>query len=70
VEHLLQGKQPADYVIALTDVYTGAISESDGRKKVPFYDYITCIRCCCCLEICPEAAIKKEQGWLQWVLVF
>jgi uncharacterized protein (DUF362 family)/Pyruvate/2-oxoacid:ferredoxin oxidoreductase delta subunit len=47
---------------------SGAISESDGRKKVPSYDYNTCIRCYCCLEICPEAAIRKERGMLQWVL--
>ncbi|MCU0597853.1 MAG: DUF362 domain-containing protein [Desulfobacterales bacterium] len=47
---------------------SGAISESDGRKKVPSYDYNTCIRCYCCMEICPEAAIRKERGWLQWAL--
>jgi uncharacterized protein (DUF362 family)/Pyruvate/2-oxoacid:ferredoxin oxidoreductase delta subunit len=47
---------------------SGAISESDGRKKAPSYDYGTCIRCYCCLEICPEAAIKKERGRLQWIL--
>jgi uncharacterized protein (DUF362 family)/Pyruvate/2-oxoacid:ferredoxin oxidoreductase delta subunit len=47
---------------------SGAISESDGKKKVPSYDYNTCIRCYCCLEICPEAAIRKERGRLQWVL--
>lgn len=47
---------------------SGAISESDGRKKVPSYDYNICIRCYCCLEICPEAAIHKERGRLQWML--
>jgi uncharacterized protein (DUF362 family)/Pyruvate/2-oxoacid:ferredoxin oxidoreductase delta subunit len=47
---------------------SGAISESDGKKKVPSYDYNTCIRCYCCLEICPEAAIEKQKGRLQWIL--
>jgi Pyruvate/2-oxoacid:ferredoxin oxidoreductase delta subunit len=47
---------------------SGAISESDGRKKVPSYDYNTCIRCYCCLEVCPEAAIRKEKGRLQWMM--
>ena len=31
------------------------------------FDYDRCIRCYCCLEVCPEAAIKKERGRLQWV---
>jgi uncharacterized protein (DUF362 family)/Pyruvate/2-oxoacid:ferredoxin oxidoreductase delta subunit len=47
---------------------SGAISESDGRKKVPVYDYKKCIRCYCCLEICPEAAIEKQKGRFQWIL--
>ncbi len=39
VENLLQGKQPADYVIALTDVYTGAnppdfIDAQDAKTKM------------------------------------
>jgi len=39
VENLLQGKQPADYVIALTDVYTGAnppdfMDAQDAKTKM------------------------------------
>ncbi|HPQ55364.1 MAG TPA: 4Fe-4S binding protein [Spirochaetota bacterium] len=32
------------------------------------YDYQKCIRCYCCMEICPEAAIGLKRGKLQWLL--
>ncbi|MBN1498284.1 MAG: DUF362 domain-containing protein [Spirochaetes bacterium] len=48
----------------------GAIGDSDGKKKVPVYDYQKCIRCYCCKEICPKAAISLKRGRLQWVLAF
>jgi len=28
-------------------------------------DYDKCIRCFCCLEICPEGAISVKEGWLK-----
>jgi Pyruvate/2-oxoacid:ferredoxin oxidoreductase delta subunit len=46
----------------------GAITVSDGRRKVPVYDYGLCIRCFCCSEVCPEAAIEKKRGSFQWIL--
>jgi formate hydrogenlyase subunit 6/NADH:ubiquinone oxidoreductase subunit I len=27
------------------------------------FDYEQCIRCFCCLEVCPEGAISIKQGW-------
>ncbi len=27
------------------------------------FDYGKCIRCLCCLEVCPEGAISVKQGW-------
>jgi uncharacterized protein (DUF362 family)/Pyruvate/2-oxoacid:ferredoxin oxidoreductase delta subunit len=27
------------------------------------FDYGQCIRCLCCLEVCPEGAITNKQGW-------
>jgi uncharacterized protein (DUF362 family)/Pyruvate/2-oxoacid:ferredoxin oxidoreductase delta subunit len=46
----------------------GAIGDSDGKRKVPVYDYQKCIRCYCCKEICPQAAISLKRGSLQWVM--
>lgn len=31
--------------------------KTDGKEKVPVYDYKKCIRCYCCQEMCPEQAI-------------
>src|SRR4030043_435630 len=34
------------------------------RKGEDFiFDYGKCIRCFCCLEVCPEGAISIKQGW-------
>ncbi len=46
----------------------GAIDDSNGKKKVPAYDYRKCIRCYCCKEICPQAAISLKRGSLQWIM--
>ncbi|RPI90017.1 MAG: FeS-binding protein, partial [Spirochaetales bacterium] len=40
----------------------------EGAERVPRYDYDVCIRCYCCLEICPEAAITLKRGKLQWIM--
>jgi len=45
----------------------GAIREADG-SRVPRYNHRTCIRCYCCMETCPEAAISLKKGKLQWML--
>jgi Pyruvate/2-oxoacid:ferredoxin oxidoreductase delta subunit len=34
----------------------------------PAYDYSKYIRCYCCMDICPEAAIFKKNGRLRWLL--
>jgi uncharacterized protein (DUF362 family)/Pyruvate/2-oxoacid:ferredoxin oxidoreductase delta subunit len=33
------------------------------KEKDLVFDYGHCIRCLCCLEVCPEGAISIEQGW-------
>jgi uncharacterized protein (DUF362 family)/Pyruvate/2-oxoacid:ferredoxin oxidoreductase delta subunit len=35
----------------------------ERRGKGLFFDYGKCIRCFCCLEVCPEGAIKIKPGW-------
>ena len=39
----------------------GAITQ--GRKKINF-DYETCIRCYCCVEICPHGALVAKETFL------
>jgi formate hydrogenlyase subunit 6/NADH:ubiquinone oxidoreductase subunit I len=34
----------------------------DGGKLV--FDYDRCIRCFCCRELCPEAALAVKKGFL------
>ncbi|MEZ4550548.1 MAG: hypothetical protein R2874_08770 [Desulfobacterales bacterium] len=54
---------------------SGAISVSDGQKQVPRYDYKTCIRRYCCLEICPAAigqtagAVQLDSGRIRFLLI-
>lgn len=33
------------------------------KGKDLIFDYGRCIRCLCCLEVCPEGAISIKQGW-------
>ncbi|MFC1744763.1 DUF362 domain-containing protein [Candidatus Riflebacteria bacterium] len=39
-----------------------------NKKKVPRYDYGSCIRCYCCQELCPEKAIKLKVPFSRRVL--
>jgi Fe-S-cluster-containing hydrogenase component 2 len=45
----------------------GAITKAD-EAGVPQYNYRKCIRCFCCMETCPEAAIDLKKGALQWLM--
>ena len=33
------------------------------KEKNLVFDYGRCIRCFCCLEVCPEGAISIKPGW-------
>jgi len=33
------------------------------KGKDLIFDYGQCIRCLCCLEVCPEGALSIKQGW-------
>jgi formate hydrogenlyase subunit 6/NADH:ubiquinone oxidoreductase subunit I len=33
------------------------------KGKDLVFDYKQCIRCFCCLEVCPEGAISIKPGW-------
>jgi len=43
----------------------GAIAVAGGRLR---FDYRRCIRCLCCRELCPHAALKLKDGWLLGLL--
>jgi uncharacterized protein (DUF362 family)/Pyruvate/2-oxoacid:ferredoxin oxidoreductase delta subunit len=42
-----------------------AIRVEGGRLR---FDYQRCIRCFCCRELCPHAALKLRDGWLLGVM--
>ena len=52
----------------MTSEPAGAIGQPVDGGQTPVYDYNKCIRCYCCMEICPEAAIIKKNGRLQWMM--
>jgi Fe-S-cluster-containing hydrogenase component 2 len=39
-----------------------AISLSDKKVEI---DYHRCIRCYCCQEVCPEGAVRLQEGWVR-----
>ncbi|NIS74894.1 MAG: 4Fe-4S dicluster domain-containing protein, partial [Deltaproteobacteria bacterium] len=40
--------------------YCPASAISKGKKKLSF-DYDTCIRCYCCIEVCPHGALTARE---------
>jgi ferredoxin len=40
--------------------YCPAKAITDNRKKIDF-DYDTCIRCYCCIEVCPHGALSAKE---------
>jgi uncharacterized protein (DUF362 family)/Pyruvate/2-oxoacid:ferredoxin oxidoreductase delta subunit len=42
-----------------------AIAVAGGKLR---FDYRRCIRCLCCRELCPHAALRLRDGWLLGVL--
>lgn len=39
-----------------------------GNKVIPKWDYIKCIRCFCCQELCPQGAIETKYKTLGKIL--
>ena len=65
----LRDSYPGSYIAFMVRPYAKEIVEGNPYlEEVIVYDYDKCIRCYCCLELCPHAAIEKHQPVLKRML--